>query len=114
MHSEIESMRNALTNTRRFIERDKAFHRHIAIASGNSVFLWFIDLLQKVLAHGQLVHARSERMHLLIGEHQRILNAIEAHDPDLARKEMLSHLTLSKAYTDQDTGIELRVVSPGR
>ena len=114
MHSEIEAMHEALTNTRRFIEHDKAFHRHIAIASGNSVFLWFIELLQKVLAHGQLVHARSERMHLLIGEHQRILNAVESHDPDLARKEMLSHLTLSKAYTDQDTGIELRVVSPGR
>jgi GntR family transcriptional repressor for pyruvate dehydrogenase complex len=114
MHSEIEAMRKSLTNTRRFIERDKAFHHHIAIASGNSVFIWFIELLQKVLAQGQLIHARSERMHILIDEHLRILNAIEAREPDIARHEMLSHLTLSKAYTDQETGIELRVISPGR
>lgn len=114
MHSEIEAMRKAVTNTRRFIERDKAFHHHIAIASGNSVFIWFIELLQKVLAQGQLIHARSERMLLLIEEHERILNAIETREPDRARTEMLSHLTLSKAYTDQETGIELLVISPDR
>jgi DNA-binding FadR family transcriptional regulator len=78
------------------------------------VFIWFIDLLQKVLAKGQLVHARSERMHLLITEHESIFAAIEARDPDLARRQMLSHLTLSRAYTDQETGIELRVVTPNR
>jgi GntR family transcriptional repressor for pyruvate dehydrogenase complex len=114
MRFEIEAMRKILTSTRRFIERDKAFHRHIAVASGNSVFIWFIELLQRVLDKGQRVHARSERMHILVAEHERILAAIESRDSDLARKEMLCHLTLSKAYTDQETGIELRVVSPGR
>jgi len=114
MRSEIDAMRKAMTSARQFIERDKVFHHHIAVASGNSVFIWFIELLQRVLDKGQRVHARSERMHLLISEHERIVRAIEARDSDLARKEMLSHLTLSKAYTDQETGIELRVVSPGR
>lgn len=112
MRAEIEGMKKVLNSKRRFIERDKAFHRQIAIASGNGVFIWFIDLLQKVLAQGQLSHARSERMHILVDEHQRILDAIEARQPDIARKEMLSHLTLSKAYTDQQTGIELRVIAP--
>jgi DNA-binding FadR family transcriptional regulator len=53
-------------------------------------------------------------MQILIDEHLRILHAIEAREPDIARNEMLSHLTLSKTYTDQETGIELRVISPGR
>src|SRR5579862_804356 len=54
MRAEIEGMARALNSKRRFAERDKAFHRQIAIASGNSVFIWFIDLLQKVLERGQL------------------------------------------------------------
>ncbi len=75
---------------RKFVSHDNAFQHHIAVASGNSVFIWFIDLLQKVLA------------------------AIEDHDPETARKEVLAHLTLSKAYSDRETGMELQVVSPRR
>ena len=114
MRQEIESMRKISMNTRRFVERDMAFHRHIAVASGNSIFVWFIVLLQKVLAKGQLTHARNERLHLLTQEHGRIVDAIEARDPDAARERMLAHLTISKCYSDQETGIELQVISPGR
>jgi GntR family transcriptional repressor for pyruvate dehydrogenase complex len=114
MRSEIDAMQKVLMNTRKFVERDKAFHRHIAMATGNSVFVWFIELLQKVLAKGQLTHARNERHHLINEEHVRIVNAIQARDPQLARTEMLAHLTLSKAYSNQETGIELRVFSPDR
>ncbi len=113
MRQEIESMRKISMNTRRFVERDMAFHRHIAVASGNSIFVWFIVLLQKVLAKGQLTHARNERLHLLTQEHARIVDAIEARDPDAARERMLTHLTISRSYSDQETGIELRVISPG-
>ena len=110
----IDAMRSSAMTTRRFVDKDKDLHRHIALASGNSVFVWFIDLLQKVLAKGQLTHARTERMHIINDEHERIVNAIETRDPITARDEMLAHLTLSRAYTDQDTGIELRVISPER
>ena len=114
MRAEIRSMRAIGTDIRKFVSRDNAFHHHIAVASGNSVFIWFIDLLQKVLAKGQLIHARSEQMQASIAEHQAILAAIEGHDPEAARKEMLAHLTLSKAYSDRKTGMELQVVSPRR
>ncbi len=114
MHAEIRSMHAIGTDIRKFVIHDNAFHHHIAIASGNSVFIWFIDLLQKVLAKGQLIHARSEQMQASIAEHEAILAAIEAHDPETARKEMLAHLTLSKAYSDRETGMELQVVSPRR
>ena len=46
---------------------------------------------------------------LVISEHERILDAIQARDPDTARAQMLAHLTLSKAYTHHQAGIELRV-----
>jgi GntR family transcriptional regulator, transcriptional repressor for pyruvate dehydrogenase complex len=114
MRAEIRAMRAIGADIRKFVSRDNAFHHHIAVASGNSVFIWFIDLLQKVLAKGQLIHARSEQMQSSIAEHQAILAAIEAHDPEAARKEMLAHLTLSKAYSDRKTGMELQVVSPRR
>src|ERR1700692_4473619 len=104
-----QDMEKMRAEIRKFVGRDNAFHHHIAVASGNSVFIWFIDLLQKVLAKGQLIHARSEQVQSLIAEHQAILNAIEAHDPELARREMLAHLTLSKAYSDRQTGMELQV-----
>jgi GntR family transcriptional regulator, transcriptional repressor for pyruvate dehydrogenase complex len=114
MRAEIRSMRAIGSNIRKFVSHDNAFHHHIAVASGNSVFIWFIDLLQKVLAKGQIIHARSEQMQSSIAEHKAILAAIEAHDPESARKEMLAHLTLSKAYSDRETGMELQVVSPRR
>jgi GntR family transcriptional repressor for pyruvate dehydrogenase complex len=110
MRMEIKSMRHSLRNIQRFVQHDRLFHRHIALASGNRVFVWFIDLLQKVLAEGQVSHARTERLEGVIAEHQRIVTAIEMHDSDMARAEMLAHLTLSKAYTDQRTGLELRVL----
>ncbi len=110
MRAEIESMRHSMRNIQRFVQHDSLFHRHIALASGNRVFVWFIDLLQKVLAEGQVSHARSVQLGRVIAEHQRIVAAIEAHEPDVARAEMLAHLILSKAYTDQRTGLELRVL----
>jgi DNA-binding FadR family transcriptional regulator len=114
MQGEIQAMHAIGTNMRKFVSHDNAFHHHIAVASGNSVFIWFIDLLQKVLAKGQLTHARSEQMQASIADHEAILAAIAAHDPASARREMLAHLTLSKAYTDRETGMELQVVSPRR
>ena len=110
MRAEIKSMRHSMRNIQRFVQHDRLFHRHIALASGNRVFVWFIDLLQKVLAEGQLSHARSERLGSVITEHHRIVAAIEAHESDVARAEMLAHLTLSRAYSDQHTGLELRVL----
>jgi GntR family transcriptional regulator, transcriptional repressor for pyruvate dehydrogenase complex len=114
MRAEIRSMHAMGAAIRKFVSHDNAFHHHIAVASGNSVFIWFIDLLQNVLAKGQLIHARSEQMQASIAEHEAILAAIEAHDPKTARREMLAHLTLSKAYSDRETGLELQVVSPRR
>ena len=60
MRAELKAMKSLLMNTRQFVNRDKMFHHHIAVASGNVVFIWFIDLLQKVLAKGQLIHARGD------------------------------------------------------
>lgn len=112
MRAELRNMHLVYQDVHQFVGRDEAFHRHIAVASGNSVFLWFIDLLQKVLAKGQRMHARSDHAQSLIAEHQAIFNAIEARDPDEARRQMLTHLNLSKGYKNTKTGVELRAISP--
>jgi GntR family transcriptional repressor for pyruvate dehydrogenase complex len=111
MRAEIRAMRSSARNVQRFLQHDRAFHRNIALASGNSVFLWFIELLQKVLVEGQISHARMTQFADVIAEHERIVEAIEAGQAERARAEMLAHLTLNKAYTDKQTGVELRVFS---
>ncbi len=111
MRREIASMRLAINSVKRFVQLDRAFHRHIARASGNSVFIWFIDLLQNILAEGQISHSRTEKLRDVVIEHERIVAAIESGQSDLARSEMLAHLTLSKAYSDQDAGVELRAIT---
>ena len=81
-------MREAKNDAVENVKHDTAFHRRIAVASGNSVFLWFQD-------------------------HERILNAIRQEDPAAARTAMLKHLVLNKVYSgDRIEELELRVSNP--
>ncbi len=78
-------MRSRVRNVQQFVQHDRAFHRHIAVASGNSVFLWFIELLQKVLAQRQISHARTELSADVVAEHEPIVTAIESGQAERAQ-----------------------------
>jgi DNA-binding FadR family transcriptional regulator len=93
------------------VKHDLAFHRNIAIASGNSVFLWFFELVSKVIKDAWLDRSRTRKLNETLAEHRTIAKAIEMRDPDGARYAMLKHLMLSKFYSDEPTEIELRVLS---
>jgi GntR family transcriptional repressor for pyruvate dehydrogenase complex len=108
---EIDRMRLLLHDPRAFMRHDMAFHRHIAAASGNSFFIWLIELIQKILEQPQRTHMRNAGLGNLLVEHERIAHAIEAGDPHLARMEVLGHLTLGKAYPNQPTAVELRALT---
>lgn len=76
---------------------DRAFHQLIAQATGNSVitvltsFLW--DLRdQSDLARNILSRARGLGYEARIFEHEQILDALRAHDPNAARLAMRTHL----------------------
>lgn len=108
MEAAIELMRNAKEDIHRFNDYDAQFHRAIAHASGNSVFVWFVTLVQQVLMDAQLAHARSSKLPRIREEHQRIFDAIRTRDASLARSEMLTHLTLNRHYSEQPAMFELR------
>lgn len=110
LRRELESMRVYRHDPAVYFRHDVAFHRRIAVASGNNVFVWFHELASKVLADAWLARAR-EGTQRTFGEHQAILEAIQARDPEAARQALLRHLTLTKFYSTEQMLVELRVVS---
>jgi GntR family transcriptional repressor for pyruvate dehydrogenase complex len=108
MDAEIEQMRLAGEDFARFTQHDAKFHRAIATASGNSVFVWVVALVQHVLMGAHIAHAKASKLPRIRDEHHRILEAIRSRNADQARSEMLAHLTLSRHYTDQPAPFELR------
>jgi GntR family transcriptional repressor for pyruvate dehydrogenase complex len=108
---ELEQMRLRLSAPVFYFRHDVAFHRHIALASGNSIFVWFFELVSKVLSEAWLGRAKEGNSQRTFAEHQSIASAIERHDPEAARTAMLQHLMLTKFYSNQQTPFELRVVA---
>jgi len=111
---ELELMQANLHDPAAYLRHDLAFHRNIAIASGNSVFLWFFELVCKVIKEAWLARSRTRKLPETLAEHRIIAKAIEMRDPDAARVAMLKHLMLSKFYSDEQLEIEFRVVSHGK
>jgi GntR family transcriptional repressor for pyruvate dehydrogenase complex len=108
---ELEHMRLHLAEPVAYFKHDVAFHRHIALASGNSIFVWFFELVSKVLSEAWLGRAKEGNSERTFAEHQSIASAIERHDPEAARTAMLQHLMLTKFYSNQQTPFELRVIA---
>lgn len=81
-----------------FGKHDLAFHHAIALASGNRYFVWFLSLANKVLYEALLKRPTRSDLTKSFDEHRRILEAIESRDPELARNEMLAHVSLQKYY----------------
>jgi GntR family transcriptional regulator, transcriptional repressor for pyruvate dehydrogenase complex len=78
----------------RLMEADIAFHRVIAVAAGNPVLAALIESLASRTVRGRLWRGLTEegadqRTH---AEHEAILTALAAGDPDRARLRMATHL----------------------
>ena len=111
----LQLMREAKNDAVENVKHDTAFHRRIAVASGNSVFLWFQDLVHHVLYEAMLAYFHKVNRDELIADHERILNAIRQEDPSAARTAMLKHLVLNKVYSgDRIEELELRVTNPAQ
>jgi len=78
------------------VEEDLAFHQAVADAAGNELFTSFAAFLQQYLREGVTVSHRCSlsrgALDGVVGEHQRILDAIAARDPDAAREAARQHL----------------------
>ncbi len=112
LQRELALMRVAKNDLTAFVRFDGQFHHHIAVASGNTVFIWFQEMVNRVLWEGQLLHIHNVLLDNVLNEHRRILEAIQASDSVAAREAMLAHLLLSKAYPEQRAEMEIRVTSP--
>jgi len=96
----VEEMRSLLANAGRSFDDDAllssinmAFHRQIALASGNTVLAQLLNVLQELFASEQRlilgIFGSRERDH---HEHLEILEALEKRDEALAVERMRTHL----------------------
>lgn len=68
---------------------DLDFHRELVLATGNSMFRALHGSIEEVLQVGFRVNARTRDMPRSLENHQRLLAAIEGHNPKAARAAML-------------------------
>ena len=72
---------------------DQDFHRAIARATGNSVLLQVVELLDHIFLKSPHTYSQSpQRNRLSLKGHQEILKAVRNKDPRTARKLMAGHL----------------------
>ncbi|WP_064710158.1 FadR/GntR family transcriptional regulator [Rhizobium bangladeshense] len=96
MKDALVTMRDAPYGSVMWLKTDLEFHKTVAAATGNVYmvqFLMFVSerVRESILASGN--QQRSEDLAAVtLGEHQRILDAIEAGDGDEARDAMRAHL----------------------
>ena len=82
---------------RKAIEADLVFHMSIAKASHNSVLARFLEELRQPVKNWmeQKASLYGEKNYNVYEEHDAIFNAIEAHNPENARKAIREHLELA-------------------
>jgi GntR family transcriptional repressor for pyruvate dehydrogenase complex len=94
MDSSIDAFENECQDLEKSVLHDLAFHRAVATATQNELFLVLHDSMGEMLLEVRrrnLSKGRDERR-LVVGMHRRIRDAIAAHDPAAARQAMLDHL----------------------
>lgn len=93
LYVSIEKMDCALSNVEEYIEADQSFHRALAVASRNPVFVLLFDSLEGILADSRrlMYHSRGAPRRGQ-SHHREIAHAIEARDSVEARRWMMIHL----------------------
>ncbi|WP_119153422.1 transcriptional regulator NanR [Caldimonas tepidiphila] len=90
----LEEHRAAMDDLQHFLARDMAFHREIAAISGNPIYPAIVEALFGWAGeyYQKLVRAPGAER-LTLAEHERIVDAIAARDPQAAEDAMREHLT---------------------
>lgn len=83
-------------------QTNMAFHREVAVASGNVVLAQLLEVLSNLFEEEQRtildIYGSREKDH---SEHEGILDAIRAHDERLAEKRMREHLEGVREMVEQ-------------
>ena len=81
---------------RKLISADLGFHTALANASHNSVLMRFLSELRQPMRHWMEQKAKYNWGYdRVLEEHEEILNAIEARDPDKAQSAMRAHVEVA-------------------
>jgi GntR family transcriptional repressor for pyruvate dehydrogenase complex len=105
MREAVVVMDRAQKDREAYIEADLDFHLALAEAAGNPLILSLIDSIVGLLREQRIrifnVEGGPQRGQ---SHHKRILEAIERHDPELARSAMRSHLEQVREDSKVPTG----------
>lgn len=89
----LEKQSASLPNIDQFIKQDMLFHREIARISGNPIFPAIMEaLFGWASEHYQSIVRAPGVEQLTLSEHQKIIDAITAHDAEYAEKVLSDHL----------------------
>ena len=79
---------------------DIEFHRLVGVASGNGVLASLLDGLSAPTNRARMLRARTETgvQVRTAREHQAIVDAIAAHEPDIAHAAMVNHVAGVEAW----------------
>lgn len=98
----IERMRAAETEGDEFFEANKEFHDVIAWSSGNALLGYFNESLMGIMDGTAIgIEYPTHRRQAIIAAHERILGALESHDPDAAEEHMRAHIDAYAELADK-------------
>jgi DNA-binding GntR family transcriptional regulator len=100
----LESMREAVAKDRTdlVVSANIAFHDVIYRAAGNdTLFRLAKDLSDFVRRFSAEAFSHPDRAEAVVGEHERVLAALEARDPEAAAKASSTHLQTASSYLVQ-------------
>lgn len=86
--------RAAVDEPETFLERDMAFHRELSAVNGNPIFPSIVEAVFRWASEHYRTMVRAPGAEeLTLAEHQRIVDAVAARDPQAAADAMHAHLT---------------------
>ena len=98
LRARIQAHRDSLPRLDEFLQHDMAFHRAVARIGGNPIFPAIVEAIFQWASdyYQPLVRAPGAEL-LTLAEHTRLVDAIEARDPDDAAAAVRAHLARSNA-----------------
>lgn len=110
LYTRHEEQRAALADSEQFMKHDMLFHREIARISDNPIFSAIVEALFGWASayYQSIVHAPGAES-LTLAEHQKIIEAIAAHDSERAEQAMRDHLNRANAL--YKTAIKLEKIN---
>jgi GntR family transcriptional repressor for pyruvate dehydrogenase complex len=98
MAEEVSGMFATAEDAQAFLMHDIRFHRAVAMASGNPILATLVEMVSGLFfeMRRQAPKRTPDQLREIAIIHRNIYQAVRAHDPDRARREMSTHLPRSR------------------